>query len=194
MQRNTNDTYKLCKPDVLMVDEETRIHWPVCCRSRWATKVALRSIPVMSLASSDATCRRANHGSRDGYEDGDKRLCRWQIMARVAQYHAEHTHIVQDRDDGHRYRYDSDIHAFGFAVVEVVANCNDGQHVAAGWVAGPRRFGRWLFASVNMLLNPASSSEIAPAAPPNPPPTRHIGPRDLNRSTHTRCHGPNICI
>ena len=60
------------------------------------------------------------------------------------------TKVVQDHHDGHGFRFDSDVNAFGFAVV--VANRNDDWHVAAGWVAGPRQFGRWLFASISMLL------------------------------------------
>ena len=81
------------------------------------------------------------------------------------------TKVVQDHHDGHGFRFDSDVNAFGFAVV--VANRNDDWHVAAGWVAGPRQFGRWLFASISMLLK-QRTVRLAASKPALPAHTRPL--------------------
>ena len=81
------------------------------------------------------------------------------------------TKVVQDHHDGHGFRFDSDVNAFGFAVV--VANRNDDWHIAAGWVAGPRQFGRWLFASISMLLK-QRTVRLAASKPALPAHTRPL--------------------
>ena len=122
--------------------------------------------------------QRAAFSWWDGCEETDVSACYCSMMAATCYLPTQHaTNAVQDHHDGHGFRFDSDVNAFGFAVV--VANRNDDWHVAAGWVAGPRQFGRWLFASISMLLKQRTVRLAAskPASPAHTRPLRGVSTR-----------------